>query len=172
MMLDLDAARDLSRDLRLGEHPFLRRRRAVVGLSLVASAAMGVITLYQTGIMRRLPEPPIPLLDADAVDASPEAYRWLATPDAALGLASYAGTLVLAAMGGSERHTRQSLIPVALAAKVGLDGLIAGWLTIEQWRTHRAFCSWCLLAASTTFAALPLVVPETRAALRALRGRR
>ncbi len=78
--------RELSRQLRRGSGGDLRRRRGIVGLSLLASASMGLITLYQMGIIRHLPEPPLPGLDADEVDASGEAYARLQTPDAALGL--------------------------------------------------------------------------------------
>jgi hypothetical protein len=63
-------------------------------------------------------------------------------------------------------------LPLALAAKVGLDALVAGKLTVDQWTKHRAFCSWCLLGAGASFASAPLVVREARAALAALAARR
>ena len=154
----------LSHQLRTGSEAFLARRRGVVGLSLVSAGAMGVITLYQMGIIKHLPEPPLPYLNADKVDASAEAYAYFATPDGALGVASYATTLVLAAMGSQERATEQPWIPLALMAKVLVDAAGAGKLTVDQWTKHRAFCSWCLLAAGATFATVPLVVPEARAA--------
>jgi hypothetical protein len=62
-------------------------------------------------------------------------------------------------------------LPLALAGKVAFDVLQAAKLTRDQWAKHRAFCSWCLLAAGATLAMAPLVVPEARAALGALRGR-
>lgn len=161
-------ARALSRALREGRVPSLTRRRKVVVLSLFAAGAMGLITLYQVGVIRHLPEPPLPMMDADTVDASTEAYAMLDTPDAALGLASYAVTLVLAAMGGPHRATERPWIPLALAAKVGADALQAGRLTVDQWTKHKAFCFWCLLAAGATFATVPLIIPEARAALRRL----
>src|SRR5947207_67163 len=111
----------LSRELRTGTSPDLRRRRGIVGLSLLASASMGVIALYQTGLIRHLPEPPLPRLNADKVDASAEAYEKLAVPDAILGLGSYAATMGLAAMGGNDRARNLPLIPLALAAKVAFD---------------------------------------------------
>jgi uncharacterized membrane protein len=147
----------------------LEQRRRVVGLSLVSVGAMGLIALYQMGIIKHLPEPPLPYLDADKVDASSEAYSYFATPDGTLGLASYATTLVLAAMGGQDRATKQPWIPLALMAKVVVDAAGAGKLTVDQWTKHGAFCSWCLLAAGATFATVPLAVPEARAALRHLR---
>ncbi|MCA1669726.1 MAG: hypothetical protein LC793_20515 [Thermomicrobia bacterium] len=51
---------ELSEQLRHGEGNDLRRRRAVVGLSLVAVGSMGLISLYQMGIIKHLPEPPLP----------------------------------------------------------------------------------------------------------------
>jgi len=41
---------------------------------------------YQLGLLRRVPELPLPGVDADAVDASGEAYVLFGTPDSALGL--------------------------------------------------------------------------------------
>ncbi len=156
----------LSHELRLGAGEFLGRRRRVVVLALIAAGAMMPISLYQTGVIPHLPEPPLPGLDADAVDAAGEAYALLATPDAVLGLGSYAVTLGLAAMGGERRAETRRWIPLALAAKVVLDAVMAAKLTWDQWTRHRAFCSWCLLAAGASFAAVPQVVPEARAALR------
>jgi len=157
------SATELSRELRGDNTAELQRRRQIVGLSLVASASMALITLYQTGIIKHLPEPPLPFLDADRVDASAEAYEKFHTPDAALGLASYAMTTVLAAMGGKKRAP---WIVLALAGKLGFDALNALKLTIDQPVKYRAFCFWCLIAASATFASAPLVVPELRQALR------
>lgn len=52
---------------------------------------------------------------------------------------------------------------------VSIDVLLSAKLTLDQATKHRAFCAWCLTAAGATFAALPLVIPEARAALRRLR---
>ncbi len=103
------------------------------------------------------------------MDASPEAYRYLSTPDGVLGLASYAATAVLASMGGPDRARTTPWLPLLAAAKTGADAAQAAKLTRDQWTEHRAFCSWCLLAAAATFATVPLVLPEARDALRRLR---
>jgi uncharacterized membrane protein len=161
---------ELSEQWRHGNSDGLRRRRGIVGLSLVAIGSMGLISLYQMGIITHLPEPPLPHLDADTVDASPEAYSRFATPDGALGIGSYALTMGLAAMAGQDRARTQPWIPLALAAKVAFDTSQAVRLTIDQATKQKAFCFWCLLSAASTFATVPLVVPETRAALRQLMG--
>ncbi|MDP9481178.1 MAG: hypothetical protein M3R38_36855 [Actinomycetota bacterium] len=72
-------------------------------------------------------------------------------------------------MGGPDRAKEKPLIPLALALKVVLDALQAGKLTVDQVAKHRALCVWCLIAAGATFAAVPFVIPEARAALRNLR---
>ena len=163
---------ELSRQLRLGSSRFLVNRRGTVGLSFAAIGSLGLVSLYQMGVIARVPEPPLPLLDADGVDAAPEAYEVLDMPDAVLGIASYALTAALAAAGGEDRATDRPWIPLALAAKVAFDVAQAGKLTLEQWTEHRAFCLWCLAAAGASFATAPLVLPEARAAVRRLLSER
>lgn len=160
-------ARQLSRQLRTADDPWLRNRRGILGLSLTAAGSMALISLYQMGLIRRLPEPPLPGLDAEKVDASEEAYARLQCPDAVIGLASYAVTSLLAAAGPPNRSP---WLPLATAGKIGMDSAQATKLTYDQWAKHRAFCSWCLLAAGATFAMVPLAVPEARVALRRLVG--
>ncbi|MDP8950327.1 MAG: vitamin K epoxide reductase [Actinomycetota bacterium] len=159
---------ELSRQLREGTGRFLAGRRRVVGTSLVSIGSMALISLYQLGIIKHLPEPPLLRFDADKVDAASEAYSTLSMPDAPIGLGSYAATLALAAMGGEDRARERPWIPLALAAKVLVDATQAGKLSVDQWKDHRAFCFWCLLAAGATFATVPLALPEARAALRHL----
>jgi uncharacterized membrane protein len=162
----------LGRELRTAEDALTRHRRQIVGLSLVSAACMGVVAAYQIGLIKHVPEPPLPLLDADKVDASPQAYQKLSAGDAFLGFASYGVTMLLAAIGGPRRHDTHPYVPIALAAKAALDAGEAAKLTVDQWVRHRAFCSWCLTAAAATFAVVPAVVPELRAALRTIRAGR
>ncbi len=105
------AAERVSDDLRRGAGDFLEQRRWIAGLGSLASAALGMVGLYQFGLLRRVPEPPLPFLHADAVDASGEAYQAFKTPDAALGLVSAGATLVLAGMGDRSRVRTAPRIP-------------------------------------------------------------
>ncbi len=165
------AAEAVSDALRRQDSRFLRARRRVAGLSLLSMGSLGVVAAYQMGLLRRLPEPPLPFLDADRVDASGEAYQLLKTPDATVALTSAAVTLVFAGMGPARRAEQQPLVPLAFAAKVILDAASGLFLTLEQGTKHRRFCSWCLLAAATNFVAVPQVLPEAAEAWRALRKR-
>lgn len=162
--------RALSRELRLGNSRFLRQRRTTVVLSLTAMGSLGAVSLYQMGILRHLPEPPLSHFGADTVDAADEAYATLSMPDGVLGLVSYAVTAALAAMGGEDRARSRPVLPLALAAKVGFDAVVSSKLAFDQWTTHRAWCFWCLIASGATFATVPRVIPEARAAIKTLRG--
>lgn len=165
-------AEAVSDDLRRGAGALLDRRRRLAGLSLGSIAAFVGVAAYQTGVIRHLPEPPIGVFDADSVDASGEAYQQFKTPDAALGIASSAVTLVLIGMGDGRRAKDRPWVPLAMAAKVAFDALGGLYLTAEQATKHRRFCGWCLVATTAYLAMVPQVVPEARAALTELRAGR
>ncbi len=165
-------AEEVSDALRRGAGDYLEQRRRLAALVLSAMGLIGVVAAYQFGLLRRPPEPRLWRLDAERVDASGEAYQYLNTPDAAVGLASYALTLVLAGMGPAGRARTRPWIPLALAAKAGADAAWGAYLTAEQGSKHRRFCSWCLLAAVSSVAAIPQALPEAGAAWRSLRARR
>jgi uncharacterized membrane protein len=162
---------DLSKAVRETSDLTMSRRRGVIGLSLAAAGSMGLIALYQSGLIRHIREPPLPALDADKVDASAEAYKRLEVGDAFLGFVSYGVTMTLAAMGSPDRADRQPWIPLALAGKIAFDVATAAKLSIDQWTQHKAFCFWCLVAAAATFATAPLAIPEARTALARLSER-
>ena len=83
--------KQLSRALRKGTGDALKRRRGVLALSLTAAGSMGLISLYQMGVIRHLPDLPLPYFDADKVDASAEAYAYFSAPDGPLaGLLAFA----------------------------------------------------------------------------------
>lgn len=165
------AAERVSDDLRRGTGSFLEQRRRIAGLTSLAGFALGVVGLYQFGLLRRVPEPPLPIFDAGAVDASGEAYQQLKTPDAALGLVSVGITLALAGAGDRDRVRTAPWIPLLLAGKTAADAASGLILTAEQLTKHRKLCSWCTIAAIAQAATLPIALPEARAALRQLRGR-
>lgn len=159
----------LGRELREGEGDFLKRRRGIVGRCLFSAACMGLIALYQVGLMKQVPEPPG--FDAEKVHGSAQGYRLFATPDALLGLMSYAGTAALAAMGPPDRAETQPWVPLAMSAKTFLDAALSSALLVVQPVKYRAFSFWAVLSAVASLTAAPLVLPEARAALRAMKGR-
>jgi GH15 family glucan-1,4-alpha-glucosidase len=152
LVLAPDKAVELSRLWRARRTDALWRRRRVVAAYLLASGSMGMISAYQSGVVPRLPELPVPGFDAPRVDSSAEAYQLLGMPDGVLALVSNAVTMALTVAGGE--HPPRWLRSLA-AAKACVDAAYATKLTVDQATKHRAACSWCLLATAATFSALP-----------------
>ncbi len=165
------AAEAVSDALRRGAGDFLEQRRRVALLQTAAAGTLAVVGLYQFGVLRSVPELPLPGLDADRVDASGEAYSMLRTPDATLGITSAGVSLVLAGMGSAKRHEEQPWIPLVLLAKSLVDAAGGLYLFAEQVTKHRRVCSWCTVSAGLLLATVPAVLPEARGAWRAWRGR-
>jgi uncharacterized membrane protein len=156
----------LAHDLRNGSSPYLRARRRIAGLSLFSSAILGVVALYQIGIVKRLPQPPGKAFDTKKVNGSVQAYSMASVPDAFLGLASYSATACLAALGPSNRAQTHPWMPLAMGAKLTLDAAMAVKLTATECTQIRAFSIFSLLAAAATLVALPLAFSEVKAAVR------
>lgn len=93
----------MSDDRRRRSPPGLDARRRVAAPSLGSIGALGVVTAYQTGLVRHLPEPPLRAFDAHRVDASGEAYHFAKVPDGSIGILNSAVTLILAGIGGAVR---------------------------------------------------------------------
>ena len=160
--------RRLSEELREGVSADLTRRRWVVGLSLVGTAAGAIVSLYQTGILRTLPDPPLGIFDSARVDASSYGYKRLQTPDALMMVVSYGITAWLAGAGGKERARALPWLPIAMSLKIVGDVLTAIELGREEWQENRALCAYCQLATLCSLVSAALAYPEARKALRAL----
>ena len=156
---------ELSDELRNGKSPFLQNRRAIVALSLIGVGAAQIVSLYQIGIIKKLPDPPIPLFDSSKVDASDYAYKRLATPDAFLMLMSYATTAWLAGAGREDRAKRNPLWTLAMTGKIVLDILSAFQLAREEWGENKKLCAYCQLATLASVVSLFYALPETKKAL-------
>jgi uncharacterized membrane protein len=160
--------RQLSRELREGGSADLTRRRWIVGLSL-AGAAMGqIVSLYQTGIIQHLPDPPLQVFDSDKVDASTYAYKRLQTPDALMMVVSYGLTAWLAGAGGKNRTQDSPTLPIAMGLKILGDAAVALELGREEWAENKALCAYCQVATLCSLVSIGLAWPEFRRAAGAL----
>jgi hypothetical protein len=166
------APAELSRQLRLGHSPDLTRRRWIIGLSFVTAAAGQIVTLYQTGIISHLPDPPLAIFDSDKVDASNYAYKRLQMPDAPAMIITAGITATLASAGGQERATQQPWLPVALLGKTLIDLVTNVQLGREEWEENKKLCFYCQASTVAATAAAVLAVPEAIRAIKTLLGRR
>lgn len=164
--------RQLSCELREGQSPSLARRRWIVGLSLLRATMGQIVSLYQTGIIKHLPDPPPrDVFNADKVDASNYAYKRMSTPDGLMMTASYAISAWLAGADGEDRAQRNPMLPLAMGAKLAGDVALAGKLAQEEWSENKALCAYCQVATACSVAALALAVPELLEAASTLTSR-
>jgi uncharacterized membrane protein len=158
--------RQLSHELRQGDNPDMGRRRWIIGLSLLGAAMGQIVSLYQTGVIKHLPDPPLKIFNSDKVDASNYAYKRLQTPDGLLMIITYAITAALAGAGGQNRAQQSPLIPIAMGVKIASDVALNMQLASEEWQENKALCPYCQLANVASVASLALAFPEVTRAVR------
>ena len=146
------------RRLQHSTHPAMRRRRQIVGWSLLGMAAMGAVSLLQTGVIRHLPDPPLPGFDSDRVNTSELAYA-LVIPDGVLSLLSLSLNLPLAALGPAERAQRHPWLPLLISAKAGAEALGAAWYFAQMPLRERAWCGYCIVGAVANWTVFALTLP-------------
>lgn len=161
----------LSLELRHGQSPDLTRRRWILGLSALGTVIGNVVALYQTGIVRRLPDPPIPKVDSNKVNASDYAYKRLDTPDALLMVGTYALTAALAGAGGKNRAEENPALPIAMGLKTIADTATNLKLAREEWQTNKALCFYCQTATVLSAVTVALAFPEMLRAFRKVLNR-
>ena len=159
----------LRHDLREGDTDDLRRRRAIIGLSVVGMAAMAPVSLLQTGLVRHLPDPPLPGFHSDEANLSETAYQF-GVPDGTLALASLAANVPLAAWGGRERARERPWVALAAAGKALVDALGAAGYFYQMASGKEPWCPYCITGAVANFSILALTLPEAARALETLRG--
>jgi uncharacterized membrane protein len=158
----------LREELQQGDMPELRRRRAVIGLSLAGMASMTAVSLLQTGVFKHLPDRPLEGFNSDKVNSSTTAYQF-GVPDGALSLASFAANVPIAALGGADRARTQPWVPLLAAGKAIVDAGAAAWYFYQMPAKEKAWCGYCIVGALASFGIFALALPEARRALAAVR---
>ena len=148
----------------------LAERRWTIGLSLAGMASMAAVSLLQTGLVKHLPDPPLPGFDSDKVNLSETAFPF-GIPDGTLGLLSFAVNLPLAAYGPADRARRLPWLPLLGTAKALVDALVSAWYFYQMPAREKAWCIYCVLSALANWAILALALPEARRAFAELRRR-
>ena len=146
------------------------RRRAIIRTSLAGMASMAAVSLLQTGIVRHLPDPPVPGFDSDRVNTSEAAYQF-GVPDGTVSLASMALNVPLAALGGVARAQTMPWVPLLSTAKAVAEAIGAGYYFYQMPAKEKAWCGYCIAGAIASFAVLKYSLPEAREAWRVLQQR-
>ena len=161
--------RELRKAIQTSGSPEMRNRRGIVVLSLVGIAAMGIVSLLQTGTVKHLPDPPTkkPRFDSDKVNSSREAYSY-GMPDGPLTIAVHGLNLALAAAGPPNRWKKRPWLPLLAAGLAIPQALIAAkYLFYQMPKVDKAWCPYCVTDALTLFGTVALTLPEAAKAARA-----
>ncbi len=153
-------------DIRHDDSREMRLRRAVVATSLVGMASMAVVTLFQTGVLRRLPDLPQRPFDSNKVNTSDTAFGY-GMPDGPITLGAHAYNLALAAAGPADRAETRPWLPLIASAAAGAQAAVAAKYLFHQMpKVDRAWCPYCIVDALAHMASFALTVPEAARALR------
>ena len=161
---------ELRIDLREATDRRMRRRRRIIGLSLVGVGVTALISLFQTGAVEHLPDLPVEGFDSEKVMLSDPAYMF-GGADGPIALASLAANLPIAAFGGVERARSTPLVPLLAAGKAAVDAAFAGWYFYQMPTREKAWCAYCIATTATMFGILALTLPEAKEALANLTGK-
>jgi hypothetical protein len=96
----------------------LRRRRAQIVTNLVGIGMMGLTSLLQTGVVRRLPEPSFGNFDTKKVNTSDEAFSY-GGPDSPVNIVAHGVNMMLASTGSADRAQRHPWLPLLAATVAG-----------------------------------------------------
>lgn len=167
--LNMPEAGPLRHDLRETDEPGILLRRAMIGVSLIGIGAMGIVTLFQSGTLRHLADPPLEGFDSDKVNSSDEAYGW-GMPDAPISIVSHAVNIALATIGTGERAEEQPWVPLAAAAAAAPSAAVsAKYLFYQMPVEEKGWCPYCMVDALAHIASFGFTLWEAGKALRTLR---
>ncbi len=119
------------------------RTIAVAG-SCVAIGALIPVALYQSGLLKHLPDPPGNLFSSERITSSRTAHP-MGVPDSYPGLASYGTTLGLLLLSQRSVTARR-----LLGAKLVGDAGLATFNVVRQVVSFGKLCSWCTGTALAT----------------------
>jgi uncharacterized membrane protein len=161
----------ISHVLRNDHSKDLVRRRKVSLLSALGAIDFSVISLYQTGIIKHLPDIPSPLFDSDKVNGSKDAYRF-GVPDGPIGVVTYGLIMALASAGGSEKTDRAPAFDAALGATVAGNALGAIFYLHNMIFKQKKICPYCVTGAAINIASAIIIAPTVLKSIKKIMGRK
>lgn len=154
-------------ELLSGKTEDLQRRRKVLALSALGIADFSFISLYQSGVISKMPELPFKSFDSNKVNASVDAYK-MGAPDGTLSTLAYASAMVLSTWGGTEKSGRKPVHDVALGAVIAGNATGAVYYLFNMIFKQHKVCPYCLAGAAINFASAVIIAPTVLKALRKL----
>lgn len=144
--------------LRHEESEDMERRRKLVALSVAGLADFNIISLLQSGVVRRLPDIPYPIFDTNGINTSKTSFK-MGVPDSIISSVMFAMKMALATAGGSEKASRKPVLDVMLGAVSLGHALGAGAMVYDMLFKKKKICIYCLTGAGIIFSSVAVIAP-------------
>lgn len=127
-------------------------RRQIAALSALGLLDFSLISLFQLGFIRHLPDLPGKIFDTEKVNSSEDAVL-LSMPDGVISLGSYAATILLAT--AATRYKKPSrVLDVAMGGVIVGQAFGAAQYLYKMAAVQKKICVYCVAGAAINFAAL------------------
>lgn len=152
---------EIRNELRESDSVSLNRKRNIAFLSVIGLVDFSVISLYQLGFIKKLPDLPFKIFDSNKVNASKEAYI-MGVPDGPITLVSYAANILFAGAGGTRKTGRSKIFDILLAGSVIGGALGGAYYLNDMIFNQKKVCLYCVVGAALNFAMVSPVIKELR----------
>lgn len=142
-----------------------------MSLSALGLLDFAFISLYQAGVIKRLPEIPFKGFDSNKVNASPDAYQ-MGAPDGTISAWIYATNMVLSTAGGSERSGRKPVLDLLLGGAVAANAGGALYYLYNMAFYQKKICPYCIAGAAINVASAVIMRPLLMRSLARIFGKR
>lgn len=148
----------IRQELLNGTQEDLKKRRKIMGLSALGLLDFAFISLYQAGVIKRLPELPFSAFDSNKVNAAPDAYQ-MGAPDAAISAWIYATNMVLSTIGGTEESGRKPIHDLLLGTTIAANAAGALYYLYNMTFYQKKICPYCIAGAAINIASAVIMRP-------------
>ena len=155
----------IKNELRKEDNAELDVKRRIALLASLGLLDFLIISLYQLGIIRKLPDVSVKGIDSNYVNASDEAYK-MGLPDGPVSAAVYILILVLVGVKGTKNSGRGPVWDVLLGGAIAANAAGAlDYLRVMIFK-QKKICPYCLAGAIINFIMLKLFAGKALGALR------
>lgn len=130
----------------------IQNRRKIGALAAMGIIDFSLITLFQLGYIKKLPDLPGKVFDTHKVNTSEDAVL-LGLPDGVIGLGGYAAIMFLA-MAGSRFKKYSKWIDLALGAVVAGQAAGGANYMVNMAVKQKKICVYCVTGAAVNLASL------------------
>ena len=150
--------KEIRDELLYGDSKDLESRRKVVALSIAGLSDFNIISLLQSGLVRRLPDITHPIFDTNGINTSKTSFA-MGVPDSIISSVIFAVKMTLATAGGSEKANRKPIFDVMLGAVSFGHALGAGAMMYDMFFNKKKICIYCLTGAGIIISTAAVIAP-------------